>query len=186
MIPESRGIRKKYFKKLKKISKKIYFFQKKTLAERHVTLFGSRRTVMNWTSPDLYINPEKKNCEKKLKNDRKKWFFFFLQLLSAPNLGKMPNPCRTACYRWNIVPNRIYSWSPSQGASEKNILKNKRILAKKIFPPNNSCRTACYPVQIASNRHELYVLRSLHQLWRIFFWKNVKNDQQNYQPELVC
>ena len=47
MIPESRGIRKKYFKKLKKISKKNYFFQKKTLAERHVTLFGSRRTVMN-------------------------------------------------------------------------------------------------------------------------------------------
>ena len=47
MISKSRGIRKKYFKKLKKISKKNYFFQKKTLAERHVTLFRSRRTVMN-------------------------------------------------------------------------------------------------------------------------------------------
>ena len=121
-----KGHPKKIFKKIKKNKQKKYFFQKKTLAERHVTLFGSRRTVMNWTSPDLYINLEKKKFEKKLKNDRKKWFFFFLQLLSALNLGKMPNPCRTACYRWNIVPNRIYSWSPSQGASEKNILKNKK------------------------------------------------------------
>ena len=33
MIPESRGIQKKYFKKLKKISKKISFFAKNTLAE---------------------------------------------------------------------------------------------------------------------------------------------------------
>ena len=41
--PRVKGHPKKYFKKLNKISKKKYFFQKKTLAERHVTLFGSRR-----------------------------------------------------------------------------------------------------------------------------------------------
>ena len=35
LIPESRGIRKKYFQKLKKINKKNFFFQKKTLAQPH-------------------------------------------------------------------------------------------------------------------------------------------------------
>ena len=62
--PWVKGHQIKYLKKLKKISKKNFFFQKKTLAERHVTLFGSRRTVMNCTSPDLYINPEKKLWKK--------------------------------------------------------------------------------------------------------------------------
>ena len=76
--PQVKGHQKKIFWKIKKISKKIYFFKKKTLAERHVTLFLLRRTVMNWTSPDIYINLEKTKFEKKLKNDRKKWFFFFL------------------------------------------------------------------------------------------------------------
>ena len=55
----------------------------------------------------------------------------------------MPNPCPTACCTWNNVPNRIYSSSPSQGASEKNIFKNKKkltIFFKKKLLPNRMLR----------------------------------------------
>ena len=70
--------------------------------------------------PQISTSIFKKKKLKKTWKMTEKNDFFFLKLL----LGKMPNPCPFACCKWNNVPNRIYSWSPSQGASEKNILKN--------------------------------------------------------------
>ena len=86
--PRVKGHPKKIFSKIKKINKKNYFFQKKNRAHFHVTLFGSRPTAMNWTSPDLYINPEKKNFQKKLKNDRKNDFSFSSNCYQSLTLGK--------------------------------------------------------------------------------------------------
>ena len=127
MIPESRGIRKKYVIKFKKISKKNIFVQKKTLAERHVTLFGSRRTVMNLTSPDPYINLEICFFEKNLKNDRKILFFLFLQLISRLQVRAI-SPSRPSSGRPSSSPVRQVRFAdgPDNGPAQFDRQTNGR------------------------------------------------------------
>ena len=111
--PRVKGHPNKILYKIKKNKQKKLFFSKKNSCRTacYAVPIAPNRHKLNVPRP--LHQPWKKKFEKKLKNDQKKWFFFFLQ-----------RKCRTACYRWNNVSNRIYSWSPSQGASEKNILKN--------------------------------------------------------------
>ena len=151
--------------------KKNYFFQKKTLAQPHVTLFESRPTVMNWTAPDLYINLEKRKFEKNLKNDWKKWFFFFLKGLT---LGKCPTRDQPHVARGITCPTAYILHPRAKGHPKRN--KNKKKLTKFFifFQKKNPCPTAFYAVRIESNPPALDVPRSLHQPGRNKFRKKLE------------
>ena len=173
--PRVKGHPKKIFSKIKNNKQKKLFFSKKNRAHSLVTLFGSRPTAMNWTSPDLYINPEKKISKKTWKMTEKNDFSSFSNSFQSVTLGKCLTRAQPHVARGITCPTAYILHPRVKGHPKKIFKKIKKNNQKNlVFSKKNSCRTACYAVQIAPNRHELNVPRPLHQPWKKMYRKKIE------------
>ena len=119
--------------------------------------------------PQISTSIRKKNIsQKKLNNDQKKWFFFFLKLLCL-NRAHLHVASGITCPTAYILDPRV------KGHPKKIFSKIKKNKQKKLFfSKKNACPFPCYAVRIAPNRHELNVPRSLHQFSKKKFRKKLE------------